>query len=82
MPLKIKFTISFFLFFIQLIGYSQTSKNFSHPAIKDYGLKKYSALNKTLPHSDTVPWKLVGKLPKLKALLQISRQKFMRLKIG
>jgi hypothetical protein len=63
MPLKIKFTISFFLFFIQLIGYSQTSKNFSHPAIKDYGLKKYSALNKTLPHSDTVPWKLVGKLP-------------------
>ena len=63
MPLKIKFTISFFLFFIQVIGYSQKSKNFSHPAIKDYGLKKYSTLNKTLPHSDTVPWKLVGKLP-------------------
>ena len=63
MPFKIKVTFSFLIFFIHLTGYSQTNKNFSHPAIKDYGLKKYLALNKTLPHSDTVPWKLVGKLP-------------------
>ena len=63
MPFKIKVTFSFLIFFIHLTGYSQTSQNFSHPAIKDYGLKKYVSLNKTLPHSDTVPWKLVGKLP-------------------
>ena len=63
MPFKIKVTFSFLIYFIHLTGYSQTNKNFSHPAIKDYGLKKYIALNKTLPHSDTVPWKLVGKLP-------------------
>jgi hypothetical protein len=63
MSLKKIFPVTMLLFFVHLIGYAQTSKTFSHPAIKDYGLKKYVSLNKTLPHSDTVPWKLVGKLP-------------------
>ena len=63
MSLKKIFPVAMLLFFVHLIGYAQKNKTFSHPAIKDYGLKKYVSLNKTLPHSDTVPWKLVGKLP-------------------
>ena len=61
MSFKITFPVSVLLVFLYLAGYSQTKKNFIHPAIKDYGLKQYVSLNKTLPFSDTVPWKLVGK---------------------
>ena len=63
MSFKILFPISFLLFFLHLTGYAQTNNNFTHPAIKNYGLKKYVSLNKTLPYSDSVPWTLVGKLP-------------------
>ena len=63
MSFKITFPVSVLLVLLYLAGYAQTKKTFSHPAIKDYGLKQYVSLNKTLPYSDTVPWKLVGKLP-------------------
>jgi len=63
--LKSIITASIFFFVFSLSVFSQ---NFTEPAIihrplKDYGLKDYVNVTKTLPHSENQEWRLVCKLP-------------------
>ena len=57
--------ITSFLLFVSLISYSQysTLDTIYHRPLKDYGLKDYVNVTKTLPRSETREWSLVCKLP-------------------
>ncbi len=54
-----------FILFASLIGYSQdaNSGGIVHRPLKDYGLRDYVNITKTLPHSENQEWRLVCKLP-------------------
>jgi len=72
MKTKALWTLFSILLLFFITGYSQdksegdlkkSDKTFTHPPMKDYGLKKYIYMSKDLPHSENKPWRLVCQMP-------------------
>ena len=65
MNIKSLFVFIYILIFSILIGYSQglTEVGIIHRPLKDYGLRDYVNITKTLPRSDSSEWTVTCKLP-------------------